>query len=100
MKFDTTRSDCILGIFLIGSTFALSLATALIKVFDPVLVETAAIILIVSSIVFLLGVLLIMMNSKEVGDKQVDAGASFMVTVLFIVAMLMLVGAGIATTVL
>ena len=99
MKFDTTRSDCILGIFLNGSASALSVATAIMLILDdPDIVIAANIILIVAAVLFLFGVLLIMMNSREVGDTQVNDSASFMVTALFLVAMFTLVLAGIITS--
>ena len=99
MKFDTTRSDCILGIFLNGSACALSIASIIMLVLDdPSIVEAANIILIAAALIFLFGVLLIMMNSREVGDKQVNDSASFMVTALFLVAMFTLVIAGIITS--
>lgn len=97
MKFDTTRSDSIFGIYLNGSSFALSIASAMIMIIDPSIALASNIILIVSALVFLLGVILIMMNSREVGDKPVNDSASFLVTALFLVTMLALVAATIIT---
>ncbi|MHA1169767.1 MAG: hypothetical protein ACTSRU_18215 [Candidatus Hodarchaeales archaeon] len=96
MKFDTTKGDCLLGIFLVGSGFAFSLATAImILVNDPYIVVPASITLIVAAIIYLMGVLLIFMNSKGVGDKQVDESASFLVTGLFVIATITMAIAGI-----
>ena len=96
MKFDGSRKDGVIGISLTSMGGILGFTTVLLQIVDPVgLGLTSSIILIVSAILFGIGAIYLVLNSKEIGDKAVDAGSSFLIQAIFILSMFIVVLGGI-----
>ncbi len=97
MKFDGSRKDGVIGISLTSMGAALGFATIMMQIIDPVtLGETSSIVLIVSAVLFGIGAISLVLNSKEIGDKAtVDEGSSFLIQAIFILSMFLVVIGGI-----
>lgn len=99
MKFDGSRKDGVIGIAFTSMGGVLGFATILMQIIDPVtLALTSSIILIVSAVLFGIGAISLMLNSKEIGDKAVDEGSSFLIQAIFILSMFLVVLGGIFVT--
>ena len=99
MKFDGSRKDGVIGISLTSIGGVLGFATALMQIIDPgTLGMTSSIILIVGAIAFGIGAIALVLNSKEIGDKTVDSGSSFLIQAIFLISMALIVLGGILVT--
>ncbi len=96
MKFDGSRKDGVIGISLTSMGAALGFTTIMLQIIDPAsLGETSSIILIVAAVLFGIGAISLVLNSKEIGDKAVDEGSSFLIQAIFILSMFLVVIGGI-----
>lgn len=96
MKFDGNRKDGVIGISFTSMGAALGFATIMFQIIDPVTLGlTSSIVLIVSAVLFGIGAISLVLNSKEIGDKVVDEGASFLIQAIFILSMFIVVIGGI-----
>ena len=93
MKFDASRKDGVIGIALTSIGGAYGFATAVMQVIDPATLGlTSSILLIVAAILFGIGAISLVLNSKEIGDNvAVDAGTSFLIQAIFILSMFLVV---------
>lgn len=99
MKFDTSRSDGVIGIALLSAGAAYAFAVILMQIIDPVPLEIpSAILLIVAALFFGAGAIALVMNSKAIGDAQVDPSSSMLAQAIFLIAMALVVVAGIFVT--
>lgn len=99
MKFDASRSNGVIGIALTSVGGGYGFATALMQLIDPAgLGLTSSIMLIVAAILFGIGAISLVMNSKEIGDKAVDEGSSFLIQGIFLLSMFLVVLGGIFVT--
>ena len=96
MKFDGSRKDGVIGISLTSMGGVLGFATIMMQIIDPgTLALTSSIILIVAAVLFGIGAISLVLNSKEIGDKAVDKGSSFLIQAIFILSMFIVVIGGI-----
>ena len=92
MIFDTTKSDAIIGIFLLGMSLSLSIALVVLSNFggyDIILAQN--IVLIIDAICFGTGAVLIFMNSNKAKDLTVDPSTSNLVRYIFLGCLFILV---------
>jgi hypothetical protein len=96
MKFDTSRSDGVMGVSLLSVSGAYGFAVILMQIIDPVAMGlVSAIMLIVGAIIFGIGAILLVMNGQATGDIQVNPGSSMLAQGIFLLCMFLIVIGGI-----
>ena len=101
MLFNGNNQNTVVGLTLCGMSLSLSIAIVIMDIInEAALALPTSIMLIVGSILFGIGTVLLMLNSREVGgdSSKVDISASNMIQYVFLGSMFLLVLAGIFVT--